>query len=50
MIKLYLDDIRSPSSDDFIVVRSFEEAVAFVKENGMPDMISFDHDQLMKII
>lgn len=44
MIKLYLDDIRSPCYDGFVVVRSVKEAINFVLENGMPDFISFDHD------
>lgn len=26
------------------MVRSFEEAVQFVRENGVPKFISFDHD------
>jgi len=42
--KLYLDDIRVPSADDFIVVRSFEEAVKFIEDFGIPSYISFDHD------
>ena len=44
MVKLYLDDIRDPKDPGFIVVRSYEEAVSFVLENGAPDYISFDHD------
>jgi len=44
MTKLYLDDIRDPKDSSFIVVRSFNEAVDFVKTNGVPDYISFDHD------
>jgi hypothetical protein len=44
VIKLYLDDIRSPCDDSFVVVRSVKEAIGFVLENGMPDFISFDHD------
>lgn len=43
-IKLYLDDIREPVSNDFIVVRSYDEAIKFVKKNGIPIFISFDHD------
>ena len=43
-MKLYLDDIRTPKSDDFIIVRSFEEAIKFVQKNGIPNYISFDHD------
>ena len=43
-MKLYLDDIRTPKDDDFIIVRSFQEAVKFVQKNGIPNYISFDHD------
>lgn len=43
-IKLYIDDIRIPKTDGFIVIRSFDEAIAFIKTNGIPNYISFDHD------
>lgn len=43
-MKLYLDDIREPKSDDFVIVRSFEDAIKFVEANGIPEFISFDHD------
>lgn len=42
--KLYLDDIRNPKNSDFRVVRSFEDAVNYVIQNGFPCYISFDHD------
>lgn len=29
---------------DWVIARSFEEAVAHVEERGMPSFISFDHD------
>ena len=53
---LYLDDIREPHhSADYThkriyiehtwqVVRSYNEFVAWVTENGLPDVVSFDHD------
>lgn len=46
---LYLDDIRIPSivpkgCDQWIIVRSYEDFVNHIKENGIPDFISFDHD------
>lgn len=45
MRHLYLDDERTPKTDqDWIIVRSFAEAVAYVAENGIPEYISFDHD------
>lgn len=59
MNKLFLDDIRSPKdaiglvpshmnqfywSNDWDVVRSHDEFVEFIKNNGVPDFVSFDHD------
>lgn len=54
---LFLDDERNPGDvtwvliggvgswgADWQIVRSFNQAVAWVKENGFPDVISFDHD------
>lgn len=43
-IRLYIDDLRTPVDESFEIVRSFEEAVGFVGQNGAPDFISFDHD------
>lgn len=40
---LYLDDLR-PTPEGFERVYNFEEFVAFISQNGMPDFISFDHD------
>ena len=50
--KLFLDDERKPSQVTWIemplgpwmVVRSYDEFVKCIKENGMPAYISFDHD------
>jgi hypothetical protein len=44
MTKLYIDDIREPYNDDFVVVRSYAEAVGWLRKNGCPQFISFDHD------
>lgn len=44
MIKLYIDDIRNPPTDDYVVVRSYAEAVGWLRKNGCPQYISFDHD------
>jgi hypothetical protein len=45
MTRLYLDDLRTPTTDyRWHVVRSYDEAVAWVEKNGMPDYVSFDHD------
>ena len=49
---LFLDDLRNPGdvtwvripSADWAIVRSFDEAVEWVKEHGFPHFISFDHD------
>lgn len=44
--KIYLDDIRTPKSDKWIVVRDYYEFVNKVKELGLEniDLISLDHD------
>jgi len=42
-VNLYLDDLR-PTPEGFERVYNFEEFVAFISQNGMPDFISFDHD------
>lgn len=51
MKKLFLDDIRTPDmvyakaeARNFKVVRSYAEFVTEVKQNGLPDFISFDND------
>ena len=46
---LFLDDERFPANSfpphgEGHIVRSYQEAVLFVKENGMPSYITFDHD------
>jgi hypothetical protein len=54
---LFLDDIRHPydciiymsspgiySKYDWETVRNHDEFVAFITKNGLPDLISFDHD------
>lgn len=43
-MKLYIDDIRIPKNSDFIIVRSSTEAINYMKKNGCPQYISFDHD------
>lgn len=59
MKNLFLDDIRNPKdaiglvpsvlnslyfSDDWTIVRNFNEFCNFIETNGLPDFISFDHD------
>jgi len=43
--RLYIDDIRNPKTDnEWIVLRTSEEAINFVKKNGIPHEVSLDHD------
>ena len=51
MKKLFLDDIRTPDmvydktvATDFVVVRNYAEFVNYIKQNGIPEFISFDND------
>lgn len=57
MKKLFLDDVRVPldcliyvsnpedyKKNDFDIVRSYDEFVEYIEKNGLPDLISFDHD------
>jgi hypothetical protein len=46
---LYLDDVRTPTETlpnykPWYVVRNYDEFVKWIDENGIPDLISFDHD------
>jgi len=46
---LYLDDQRTPTKTipgyhPWEVVRNYDEFVAWIEKNGVPDLISFDHD------
>ena len=49
--KLYLDDIRTPNASypttnnsEWVIARSFSAFVHVLKTNGLPFMVSFDHD------
>jgi hypothetical protein len=44
--RLYLDDVRTPLGDDWIIVRNYEEFVSIIKFHGLEnfDVISLDHD------
>jgi hypothetical protein len=44
MKKLYLDDIRTPKTKGWIIVRSYNEFCRWITNNGVPEAISFDHD------
>lgn len=48
-VTLYLDDVRTPTetlpnAHPWVVVRNYDEFVDFITKNGIPDLISFDHD------
>jgi hypothetical protein len=44
--KIYLDDIRTPIEEDWVVCRNYDEFVDKVKEIGLDniEIISLDHD------
>ena len=42
--RLFLDDVRTPTSSNYAVVRSYDDAVHYIRSMGMPNHISFDHD------
>lgn len=46
MKKIYLDDVRTPLEQDWVIVRSYEEFISKVNEIGLQDieLISLDHD------
>ena len=56
MKRLFLDDMREPKEafphtryqtyldDEWIVVRSYKEFTDWILSNGLPDIVSFDHD------
>ncbi len=58
-MKLFLDDYRQPEelnaisqykdpiyadNDDWVVVKSYDEFVKTIEEQGVPELVSFDHD------
>lgn len=49
--RLFLDDIRTVAmvydqtfASEFDIVRSYDDFVAYIKKNGVPEFISFDND------
>ena len=42
--KLYLDDIRNPEDNSWVICRSSIQALNYIKNYGQPYFISFDHD------
>jgi hypothetical protein len=45
-LRLYLDDIRTPKGDDWVVVRNYDQFVSIIRLNGLEnfDLMSLDHD------
>lgn len=44
-VKLYIDDIRVPKTDgNWIILRTSDEAIEYVKKHGLPNFVSLDHD------
>lgn len=55
-MKLFLDDNRKPydvfrttinpiyESNDWSIVKSYDEFINHIEKNGLPEIISFDHD------
>ena len=46
MMKIYLDDVRTPLDLDWIIVRNYDEFISKVEEIGFEniELISLDHD------
>jgi hypothetical protein len=44
--KLFLDDERFPRDydEDWVIARTFDDAVWYVEARGVPQYIAFDHD------
>lgn len=43
-MRLFIDDERFPTSDDWVIARSYEEAIEIIETFGCPTFISFDND------
>jgi len=44
MRRFFLDDLRDPPDNGWIIARTSDEAKQYVLSNGMPSFASFDHD------
>lgn len=44
--KLFLDDVRFPPDydEEWVIARSYDDAVWYVEARGVPNFIAFDHD------
>ncbi len=44
-MNVFIDDIRNPPSDEWVVIRNSQDAIAFLHDNwDAINRISFDHD------
>ena len=43
MINLFVDDIRIPLNDDWVIARSYNEAIDLINNNSI-NQLSLDHD------
>ena len=43
-LKLFIDDLRNPYDKSWSLVRTYAGVKSHIEENGMPKVISFDHD------
>ena len=45
-VKIYLDDVRTPTDKEWIVVRNYDQFVESINQHGLEniEMISLDHD------
>lgn len=41
---LFLDDVRNPGVQGWIIARNVKQAKDLIEKNGFPEFISFDHD------
>ena len=44
MTKLFVEDVRKAPDKHWYIVRSYSEFTKYIKNNGVPEFISFDHD------
>lgn len=42
--KLFLDDLRDPVTNDWIIARDYKQAVRIVMMRGIPSELALDHD------
>lgn len=42
--KLFIDDERFPTTQDWVITRSSQESIDCLLKNGFPSHIAFDHD------